>query len=157
MAGYIFDTNIFNRIADGDVDAVAISAAANLYATHIELNELQRTRKDERREQLLRVFDAIGPKRIPTESAVWGVSEWGGSKWTAEDNLYQPIVEALNAENGGKPNNTHDALIAEAAIRNGLALVTEDTDLAKVAKKHGGVVIDLRQLLEELKIGIGSA
>lgn len=157
MSRYIFDTNIFNRIADGAIDAAELGGATNLFATHIELNELQRTGRDERRDRLLRVFEAVGPKRIPTESAVWGVSEWGGGKWTADDNLYQPIVEALNAENGGKPNNTHDALIAETAIRNDLTLVTEDRDLAKVAVQHGGVVLDFSRFLQAFKSGTAGA
>lgn len=153
MSGYIFDTNIFNRIVDGEIDAAALSGKADLFATHIVLNELQRTRRHERRERLLKVFEALDPKRIPTESAVWGVSEWGAAKWTADDNLYQYLLEGLNAENGGKPNNTHDALIAETAICNDLTLVTEDRDLAKVAANHGAVVVDFQVFLQAIRSG----
>ena len=38
-------------------------------------------------------------------------------------------------------NNKRDALIAETAIRNDLTLVTEDRDLAEVARDHGGAPI----------------
>ncbi len=150
-SSYIFDTNIFNRILDGEINVGLIKARAELCATHIELNELQNTRDSERRQQLLEIFQACGPEQIPTESAVWDVSEWGSAKFTSKDNLYQPIVEALNEKNGGKDNNTHDALIAETAIRNALTLVTEDQDLAQVAAEHGGSVINLATFMQVIE------
>ncbi len=142
MSGYIFDTNIFNRILDGQFDLNSISGEVKLFATHIELDEIRNTRNCERRSQLLSVFEAIDSKKIPTESAVWDVSNWDEAKWTVDDNLYEPIVKALDAKNGGKGNNVQDALIAETAIRNNLTLVTEDGDLAIIARGNGGNVID---------------
>ena len=148
MPRFIFDTNIFNRILDGEIDPARVAADTELCASHIEINELQNTGNSERRQQLLDVLYAIGPEQIPTESAVWSVSEFGGAQFTSDNNLYQPIVEALNAKNGRKANNAHDALIAETAIRNNLTLVTEDCDLAAVAAEHGGSVVNFSEFQE---------
>ena len=48
--------------------------------------------------------------------------------------LYRALVSDLDALNGGKRNNAHDALIAEAAIVNGYTLVTADYHLQLVAQ-----------------------
>lgn len=143
MPQYILDTNIFNRALDGQFDLGVLKSGVELFATHIELNELENTKNPERRAALLEVFRIAGPEQIPTESAVWGISEWGAAKWTSDDNLYQPIVNALNEKNGGKPNNAHDALIAETAIRNRLILVTEDGDLSEIASMYGAEVLGI--------------
>jgi predicted nucleic acid-binding protein len=150
MAQYIFDTNIFNRILDGNIDPIFISNKVKLRATHVEIDELKATSNKERRQKLLKVFEAIAPVQVSTESAVWGVSKWGKAKWTKEDNLYQLILDALNTANGGRKSNIQDALIAETAIFNKLTLVTEDIDLSEVAKKYGCEVISLEIFLQQI-------
>jgi hypothetical protein len=80
MFRYILDTNIFNRALDGDINLGALKSNVELFATHIELAELQKTRNPMRRAALLEVFRAAGPKQIPTESAVWDVSRWDATK-----------------------------------------------------------------------------
>jgi predicted nucleic acid-binding protein len=47
----------------------------------------------------------------------------------------------LDALNKGKRNNWHDAIIAQTALVNGYALMTDDYDLAEVAKRYGIQVI----------------
>lgn len=151
MSRFILDTNIFNRILDTGIRG-PFNSGVELFATHIELDELRNTRNFERRKNLLDVFQEIGSKQIPTESAVWGVSKWGHAKWTSVINLYTSVLNALNAKNGGKRNNMHDALIAETAIRNNLTLVTEDRDLADVTTDHRGTSINLSSFMETLSI-----
>ena len=147
MSRYILDTNIFNRVLEGALDAVEIGKNAVLCATHIELNELQRTRNEELRQQLLDVFEFFGPMLTPTTSAVWGVSEFGGAEFTSEDSYYPGIIDALNKKNGGKENNVHDALIADTAMSLNLTLVTEDQHLLEVVAEAGGSVIRLEEFL----------
>ena len=142
MNHYMFDTNIFNEILDQNIDVTSINNAS-LHVTHIQLNEIQATRRN----QLLQTFHDIGKAEIVTESAVWDVSERGNAKWGSENGLYKPIVKRLGELNNKKKNNDQDSLIAETAILNNQILVTNDTDLQKVTSEFGGKVIDLNTFL----------
>ena len=105
-------------------------------ATHIQFDELNKTKDNERREKLLRKFVETTKALIPTESFVIGVSSIGHAKINKEDNLAQHIKNDLDGLNNGKPNNIQDALIAEVAAVNNFILVTADCDLAQVARKY---------------------
>ena len=77
---YMFDTNIFNKILDNkknkypDLD---LSNLKGLYCiTHIQKDELETTANEDRRRSLLEVFSLIRQDKMPTESAVWGVSKF---------------------------------------------------------------------------------
>ena len=48
---------------------------------------------------------------------------------------------------GGKANNVQDVLIADTSIKRRMTLVTDDGDLATVARKHGGQCLLVRELL----------
>jgi predicted nucleic acid-binding protein len=54
--------------------------------------------------------------------------------------IYTSVRSQLDAKNGGRRSNIHDALIAEVAIANGFTLLTADADLAEIAREHGGAV-----------------
>ena len=150
MTKYILDTNIFRRVLDGELDAGVIAERVSLFATHIELNELQNTRDEKLRQQLLDTFEAVGPERIPTASAVWSVSEWGSAEFTSDESHYLAILELLNNKNKGKENNAQDALIADTAISHGLVLVTEDRHLRDVLAEVGGSTADLDEFLSKI-------
>lgn len=150
MQSYMFDTNIFNHILDGEVDLSGFVGRAKFYATHVQIDELNKTSNDGRRAALLRVFQEVSSIPVPTESAVWGVSKWNQCKWTPSDNLYQPIKSKLDQLNKNKPNNVEDALIAETAIKNGFTLVTHDCDLFRVTTEFGGACTNFRQVLKDL-------
>ncbi len=146
MNHYMFDTNIFNEILDQKIDVTSITNAS-LYVTHIQLNEIQATKREERRNQLLQTFHEVDKEAIATESAVWDVSEWDNAKWGSKNGLYQPIVKRLGEFNKKKKNNTQDALIAETAIVNNQTLVTNDEDLQKVIGEFEGKAIDLNTFI----------
>ena len=146
MNHYMFDTNIFNEILDQKIDVTSINNAS-FHVTHIQLNEIQATKREGRRNQLLQTFHDIGKAEIVTESAVWDVSEWGNAKWGSVNGLYKPIVKRLGELNNKKKNNDQDSLIAETAILNNQILVTNDTDLQKVTSEFGGKAIDLNTFL----------
>ena len=152
MTKYILDTNIFNRIVDGELNGEEIGKRTTLCATHVELNELQNARNEERRGHLLNIFEAVDAKLIPTTSAVWGVSEWGSAEYTSEDSNYPNIVKRLEKKNGGKGSNVRDALIADTAMSLGLTLVTEDRHLFEVVAEAGGSVVRLKEFLESIGI-----
>jgi predicted nucleic acid-binding protein len=164
----MFDTNVFNRILDGGISPSTLSGYVVAYATHVQRDELQRTRDPARREALTRVFRDIttdsvatssavvgvsridecrsgGDRVVPTTSAVYGVSQYGGTRYG--DGFCSALRSALDNIKR-KPNNIQDALIAETAIKGGLVLVTDDADLAAVAKQYGGACLSVPELLQ---------
>jgi predicted nucleic acid-binding protein len=136
------DTNVFNRIADGLFSRAQLPADAELIATHIQVDEINRTSDLERRAILFLTFAQHQPTIVATESAIWGVSRWDHAKW-GEGTRQVAIRAALDTKNGGKPNNVSDALIAEAAIANGYGLITADRDLAEIAKQFTSDVVHI--------------
>ena len=57
----VFDTNIFNRVLDLDIPVEAFSHRVSAYATHVQRDEINNTRKDERREALANIFTDVIP------------------------------------------------------------------------------------------------
>ena len=177
MRSYMFDTNVFNHLLDGMAELSTFVGRANFYATHVQIDELTRTRDEARKAVLLQVFEEVtsvrvptesfvldasrldeaklrGEQVVPTESAVWGVSKWGQCKWTSTDNLYDPIKSKLDRLNKNKPNNIQDSLIAETAIKNRFTLVTHDSDLFKVATEFGGACANIHHIIRELSLDV---
>jgi len=169
----MFDTNVFNRISDGIVPLDALTGRVKAIATHIQRDEIGRTKDEARRKSLESVFSTVthtnvptastvvgvsrigkarigGERIVPTESAVWDVSAWDQAKWSANDNLYTPIKADLDALNKGKKNNVEDALIAETAIKDGYVLVTDDEHLAAVAKKYRSKCLSVEELWQRI-------
>lgn len=169
----MFDTNVFNRILDGVISLQALTGRVVVYATHIQRDEINNTKDAGRRMALAKVFSVAiaesistasfvldvsglndaclgGERVVPTTSAVWGVSRWGQASWSVDDNLYSVIKVELDTLNRSKPNNVHDALIAETSVKGQFILVTDDTDLAAVTKKYGGKCLSVGELLNHL-------
>lgn len=170
LPGYMFDTNVFNRVQDGVISPHTLRGRVEAYATHVQSDEINNTRDPARRAALAQVFvDVVteflptasfvldesrldearlgGERVVSTESAVYGVSRYGQAKYSAEDNLYSAIKDRLDTINGAKPNNVHDALIAETSIKGGHVLVTDDIDLSEVTKAYGGQCVSVADLL----------
>ena len=145
----MFDTNVFNRILDGKIGVKTLPNTEPFYVTHIQRNEIENTKNPERREALLSTFHGIGHSQVPTESAYWGVSEWGSAKWSADDGVIEEIIKRLNRKNKNKENNGLDALIAETAIKNEHTLVTDDRVLREVVKEMGGSTISFEEFLSK--------
>ncbi len=140
LAMFMLDTNAFNRALDIGVDPARLSRRGPLYVTHVQLNELQATKRTERLDQLLRVFEAVEQEAVPTSAAVWDISEWGAAEWGDAGGSYDEMLSRLNQLNGGKKNNAQDILIAVTALKRKFTLITDDEDLAAVLKEFGGSV-----------------
>ena len=136
---YVVDTNIINRLVDGTVQPEDLPNDGEFVATHVQIDELNKTKDEERRARLFIKFAITVGHVVPTESLVVGISRVGLSK-VSDGNLYSSLRAALDARNGAKLNNAQDALIAEVAVKNGYVLVTADADLTQVAQQHGGKV-----------------
>lgn len=149
MTGFMFDTNVFNRVLDGKFDTTSFPNNKPYFVTHIQRNEIENTKNPERRQALLKTFHGVGHTQVPTESAYFGISEWGGAKWSADDGVIEKIIEKLNTKNNGKGNNGQDALIAETAIKNSYTLVTEDRELREVVLEMGGSAITFQEFLSK--------
>jgi len=136
---FMLDTNAFNCALDSDIDPKLLSRRGPLFVTHIQLNELQATKRTERLNQLLAVFTSVDQETIPTAAAVWGVSEWGGAEYGSAGGVYDAMLVSLNKRNGSKDNNAQDVLIAVTAYKHGYTLVTDDSDLSIVLRQIGGI------------------
>ena len=137
---FVVDTCIINKLIEGKISLIALPQNCSFFASHIQIDELNKTPDAERRAQLFLKFAEISPKIIPTESFIWDVSRWDQAKWN-DGQLYNNLKQSLDALNKSKPSNANDALIAETAIVNNYTLLTSDKDLTKVAKNLGCNVV----------------
>lgn len=150
MKEYMFDTNIFNKILDGKIDASFFKAKGKFYVTHIQSDEINNTPNEKRKQELLDIFSEIEQERIPTESFVLDYSRLNGGK-LGNGTIYQIILDELNKKNPvRKASNIRDALIAETCIRNNLILVTDDRELSGSIQQYSMEVMKLNGFIKQL-------
>jgi rRNA-processing protein FCF1 len=140
---FMFDTNIFDAILDGNVPIDDLPKGYEYYVTHVqrnEINNIKNTGKIERKKCLLSLFNKLKGASLHTETSIWGVTNWGESKWRANGGLMHKI-------SGDNIKHQSDALIAETAILNNIILVTNDEQLIQKVKKLEGAVIKFEQFM----------
>jgi hypothetical protein len=154
-ATFMLDTVIFNRVLEGVVD-VAVFRAVNILATAVQREELNATRNENVRKELAQIFRDIGPINIPAFFAFdipgAGLDEgvWAS---TADAKQHSEMLIALSAadkKRGRKKkpaNQTKDILIAQAAMKSGATLITDDGGLRNVVALFGGSAISLQQFM----------
>lgn len=138
-SGYMLDTTEFNAVAKGAIP-LSIYAGLRVFATHVQLDELNGTTDAQTHARLVAAFEAIGPRKLLTETAVWDLSKWDEARWSAEDGLFQKMLARL-IELDGKDrglNQRRDILIAETAIKNRLTLLSGDERLRMLTEEFGG-------------------
>ena len=141
---FMFDTNIFDAILDGQVAVDQFPKEAKYFVTHIQKDEIEAIvdpDKLDRKAKLLKTFNSLEQTKVLTESAVFDVSKWDECKFTAEDNLIEELRK-------GNLAHTEDALIGETAIRNEYILVTNDPRFLKRVQELGGKAITFEQFLK---------
>jgi predicted nucleic acid-binding protein len=144
MSKFIFDSNAFDKVVDGEIELKTLQNNKNQYfATHIQMDELSRTKDKIRRKNLLDIFQKIKQTELPTESIVLGISRYGHAKYG--DGV---TLEKLRK---GKIKETSDSLIGEVGIKKKLILVTEDKTFRKKVNKCGGQAISFEEFKEMLK------
>lgn len=146
MKKCMFDTVIFNRVVEHKIPVELFTEYVDVYATHVQQDEIDKTPDHQKRADLKRVFTNLDTEKVPTESAVWDESRWDESKWSGDDDLCKRIGAALDRCKK-KKNNIRDALIAETAIKNTFTLVTDDRCLKEEVLKLGGGCLSWRELL----------
>lgn len=137
---YIVDTCVFNWLADGVLTRDRLPSDGGFAITHIQVDEINETKDQERRARLLLVQASLRCDLLPTHSFVLDVSRLDHAR-LGDGQLFGSIRAELDTLNRNKKNNTRDALIAEAAVANGYTLLTADEDLKLATEKHGGKVI----------------
>jgi predicted nucleic acid-binding protein len=137
---YVVDTCVFNRLADSMIERASLPSDGGFAITHIQMDEINKTKDEERRARLLLMQASLHCELLPTETLVMDVSRWDHAK-PGDGKLFKSLKAELDELNGRKKNNVRDALIAEAAIANGYTLLTADADLRSAAEKHAGKVI----------------
>ncbi|MGC1180884.1 MAG: hypothetical protein WA884_18130 [Methyloceanibacter sp.] len=148
--GYMFDTVIFNKFADGELWLRDIGHR-RVIATHVQHDELSNTERTDRKNLLLAAFESVAPESLPTSSAVWDLSKWDKARWPSPGSIYNKLLAQIQlldkkAKKKSHPGNQErDALIAETAIKERLVLVTNDASLGYAARAFGCKVITLEE------------
>src|SRR6266480_2461145 len=96
LDGYVLDTTEFNAVAKGHVPISAF-AGRRLFATHVQLDELDKTPCEQLRAELRASFEEVAAVSLPTESAVFDVSRWDQAKWPANDSVFENMFASLEA------------------------------------------------------------
>lgn len=176
---FMFDTSAFNHIVDYGIDVAIFPTTNHYYVTHLQLDELKKTKDIPRRERLLGVFSKVITLKVLTESALWNISKWDEAKWSDEPltptESFVLNVSRLNAakisdgtilsslirdmdtvtrekKNYNETNNKIDMLMGETCIKNGFIFVTDDNAAMSVIKKYGGQAITLKQFCSDKEI-----
>ena len=137
---YVVDTCIFNWLTDGLIEREALPTDGGFAITHIQVDEINKTKDEDRRARLILTQVSLHCSLMPTHTFLFDVSRLGHAR-LGDGKLYSSIKNSLDNLNGRKKNNNRDALIAEAAVLNGYTLLTSDVDLKKVTEQHSGNVI----------------
>lgn len=136
---YVVDTNVINWLVDGRIERTALPEEGEFVATHVQIDEINKTSNEDRRARLFLILASVIRELLPTESAVCDISRFDWCK-LGDGVIYTSIKSELDVKNGGRLSNIQDALIAEVAIINGFTLLTADAGLAEVARNHKGMV-----------------
>lgn len=155
IACIMFNTNIFNHLLDENIKNDNLPKNFNYFITHIQLDELNETKKEEIKNKLLKVFKEINKEEIPTESAIYGISRYDQAKY-GDGDLYNKVLlklQKLDKESGKKmtpENQAKDVLIAETCIKNNFILISNDENLRKVTLEFNGQSLNLEQFLKRV-------
>lgn len=133
---YVVDTSLINKLVDGRVLPEELPTDGEFVAAHIQIDEINRTRDEDRRARLFLKFSHTIDEIVPTESFVIATSRLGEDR-LGDGVSYALIKRELDSLNGGKASNVQDALIAEIAMKNSFVLLTTDYHLYEVAQLHG--------------------
>jgi hypothetical protein len=144
--GFMLDTTVFNHVKRFPN---AVFRGRKVFATHVQHDELGRAPDPIKKTHLLKTFTEIGPASLPTQTAVWGDTKWGKARWSSKDGLYNKLLHRICVMDDKTipMKQSSDARIAEAAIKAGLTLVTDDGNLSQATSEHGGKVMTLEQFV----------
>ena len=138
----MLDTNVFNRLLDGLWDLSHLPDDAPCYVTHVQRDELAKTRNQHRRDGLLAKLKTAAPTSVLTETMIVGISRVGGCR-ISDGVKYEELVQELTKRKK-QESNLQDALIAEAALKSDFTLVSADSILIGVMAAHSGKTLKIK-------------
>ena len=130
---YVVDTSIINKLVDGAIDVSELPSNGEFLASHIQIDEINKTKDEERRAKLFLTFSKTIDDVVPTESFILGKSRLDEGK-LSDGKSYEMIKNHLDSLNNKKQNNVDDALISEVALKNGYTLLTADYHMYETAQ-----------------------
>jgi predicted nucleic acid-binding protein len=136
---YVVDTSIVNWLIDRKIAPNDMPGDGKFFATHVQVDEINRTCDEERRARLFLTLASSLSGLLPTETTVMDVSRFDHSK-LGDGKIYGSIKSRLDSLGGARPSNIRDALIAEVCVCNSYTLLTADQHLAQATREHGGMV-----------------
>ena len=71
---YVVDTNIINWLIDGRIARAMLPPEGEFVATHIQIDEINRTSDEDRRARLLLTLTSTIRELLPTETTILDVS-----------------------------------------------------------------------------------
>ena len=159
----MLDTSAINAIVNKIIDDEFL-ASVEAFQTHVQVDELGRTKDSRKAAQLLEKAHEIAAK-VPTTTAVWGDSRWGEAKWSDGSRYIKMLKRhvALDLVARKRPrdpmNQSRDVRIAETAIDEACILISGDKELIALIREFDGEAVDFRvpsemaQLLERKSQG----
>lgn len=124
--GVMLDGNIADVLLEDDIlrnglcDLVAIGAA-EVFVTHVAIDEIIATPDVEKRDRLLHALFWVGARTIPTSTSIFDLSRYDLARYG--DDATNELVDAYVE---GSKSETEDALIAITAAAEGIPLTTAD-------------------------------
>ena len=138
---YMFDSNIFDKLLETDEGGFIAEQNIEILITSVQLEELANTpdKKIEKRRNFIIKLCSLRPRLVPN-SALAGKCRAGLA--VADTGIqYKAIKNDIDSKEKKGKNNTNDALIADAALREGCILVTDDAACREAMNKNGGTAI----------------
>ena len=148
--GYMLDTNVFNRALCGEVPEDAF-IGRKLFSTHIQLDEIGRTKNPSRLAELGVIFETLSPTDVATTTAIWDDSNFDQANWDGgrdHDTMLLRLrdMDKLSGKKSSEElNQSRDVRIAETAIEHGLILVSDDVNLVTLTIEFGGKAISITE------------
>ena len=141
----MFDTNIFSECSD-DFASMKLRDGVQIYSTTVQLDELRNTKDPNLRTKLEQRFQAMSPIIVDAESFVWGVTQWGSSKWNKSEGLFDQLKKELATIDAKKKhkdplNPARDVVMAETAVYQNYVFVSEDSGLREAINNCDGCAV----------------
>lgn len=132
---YIVDTSIINKLVNGSIGVDELPGDGEFAATHIQIDEINKTKDTERRARLFLMFSKMIDDIVPTESIVFGTTRFDEGKFGDGETFLKTknLLDSKNLNKNGK-SNINDALITEVAKKNNYTLITADYHMYETAK-----------------------
>lgn len=134
---FLLDNNVIDILGDTFNDLLlSYSYTIELFICSTVLEELASipdTKRNIRIKNLI-LLARLETKFLNDSIVIWDSSRWDCSIWN-DGIVYNEILN-------DSCNNTHDAIIAETAVKNGCYLITDDIRLYKKMKQHNYRVLN---------------